>query len=402
MKILLINQTFYPDTTATAQQIFDLARHLVGEGHQVRVLCSRNAYEDPRRTYAAREIYEGIEIHRVRSGGAPKTNIPLRVLSSFVFQLRVLGWLVLSERPEVAIYFTSPPMLGVVGAVARLFRRERLVQWLMDVNPDAAIAVGYLKAASRTARFLRGIFGWSLRASDHVIVLDRYMRGIVEGYGVERARASIVSPWTAEGLLESVGRESGQRFRRENDLEGKFVVLFSGNHSIVHPLGTLLAAVRALGDDPSILFVFIGGGYRTHEVTRLVEELGLKNVRQLPHQKRERLPESLAAADLHVVLMGDAVNGLVHPSKIYGVLASGRPYLFIGPRASHLGDLVEKTKGGFSVENGDPRGVIEAIRRAQVLSDSEKRQVYAINTEFVRSCYSVESAISRLHGVFGH
>src|SRR5690606_9916775 len=122
-------------------------------------------------------------------------------------------------------------------------------------------------------------------------------------------------------------------FRKEHGLEGKFVILYSGNHSVVHPLETLLEAARRLESEPRVRFLFVGGGLRKQEVTAFREKYQLHNILELPYQPKEKLPESLASGDMHVVILGDNVNGLVHPSKIYGVLASGRPYLFLGPQA---------------------------------------------------------------------
>ncbi len=159
----------------------------------------------------------------------------------------------------------------------------------MDINPDAAIAVGYLKPKSLLTRFLVGLFEFSLRRSDRIVVLDRWMKERIIARGAKPERIVVIPPWPAHDweLLEDKPRVHENNFRKIHGLAGKFVVLYSGNHSIVHPLDTLLAAAIRLKDDDNFRFVFIGSGLRAQEVERCMEKYDLKNVLKLPHQPRE-------------------------------------------------------------------------------------------------------------------
>jgi glycosyltransferase involved in cell wall biosynthesis len=273
----------------------------------------------------------------------------------------------------------------------------------MDVNPDAAIAVGYLKKGGLPARFLNWIFGQTLRHSDDIVVLDRWMKERIVGHGADPDRVSIVPPWPVDEFAQIDARTAGTKFRQELRIDGKFVVLYSGNHSVVHPLDTLMEAAVQLKDDPSVQFLFIGGGLRVAEVTECVKRHELKHVLQIAHQPRERLAESLFSADLHVVVMGEAVSGLVHTSKIYGILSTGIPYVFIGPRRSHVVDLLQECPYGFHVEHGNASGLVQAIRKAQALKPAERAVYSRENRQFVTSRYSARKSMSLFaEEVLGH
>jgi colanic acid biosynthesis glycosyl transferase WcaI len=243
----------------------------------------------------------------------------------------------------------------------------------MDLNIDAAIATGRLAERSAFTRLLLWGFRLSLARSDHVIVEDRLTAERAIRRGARPDTVAIIPPWPAHDpvLDDDTGRAA---FRAEHALGTQFVVMFSGNHAAVHPLDTLLEAARRL-DGEGFLFLFVGGGDRVQDVTDAIHRHRLRDVRQLPLQPRERLGDSLAAADLHVIVMGDAMNGLGHPSKMYGVLATGTPYVFIGPKASFAGDILAECPCGFSVEHGDADGLVAVLRKARTLT-SEERRIY--------------------------
>ncbi len=389
MKVLLLNQTFFPDPVATAQQLTDLAEYLVQHGCEVTVVTGRRGYEKRQEIHKARETYRGIEVWRVGSTGFGKRSFLHRFIDAISFEIALIWRLCRLPRHDVVVSFTSPPLIGVVGAVLAIVWRRRSVQWLMDINPDIAFAVGYLNRRGMVGRFLTACLRFSLRNSEDIVVLDRWMQARVEAHRVSRPRIHIVSPWPVNDFDgESFrGAPRDNSFRSELGLKGKFVILFSGNHSIVHPMDTLLEAARLLREEEKIAFVFIGGGMRVGDVTQFREFHELKNVIQVGHQPRERLHETLTFADMHAVLMGDEVNGLVHVSKIYGVLATGRPYIFIGPKQSHVGDLLAECPYGFQAAQGKPEDVVAAIRTTMSLSEAKLIEYERRNLEYVAAHY---------------
>lgn len=395
MRILLLNQTFYPDQAATSQQLADFGAHLVRRGHEVTVLCDRRAYEDRSKVYAKSETWNGIRIHRVWSTSFGKRSFLYRLVDGFFFELCALFKLFFLPRQDLVVCFTSPPLVGVLGAIYETLFKARCVQWLMDINPDAAISVGYLKEGSVPARVLLWFFEQSLRHSSHTVVLDKWMERKAVSRGARADRVTVIPPWPVHKGEPPTPASSAdiEAFKKEHGLSGKFIVLYSGNHSIVHPLDTLLEAARLMRHREDIQFLFIGGGLRVGDVTRFKEKHGLSNVTQLEHQSRANLPRSLGSANLHVVVMGNAVNGLVHTSKVYGILETGLPYVVIGPVSSHLGDVLRECPYGFQVNHGDSHKLVNAIERVKGFDDSTRGEYRRKNREFVTTHYGAEISL---------
>jgi colanic acid biosynthesis glycosyl transferase WcaI len=340
MRILLLNQSFYPDVVATAQYLTGLAEALADRGHEVRVLAARRAYDDPAQRFAKRERYHGIEIERVGGTGFGKDAKWRRALDfgSFLLQaaLRVLA----APRVDCVVALTSPPLVAALAALRCRLSGERLVYWVMDMNPDEALAAGWLRPGL-VAWLLERVSLFTLHASDAVVVLDRYMRERVLAKGVAEKRVWVVPPWSMDryAFWDPEGRAA---FRERHGLTGKYVVMYSGNHSPVHPLDTLLEAAIRLGADPRFCFVFVGGGSEFRRLRRGAEGRGLANVKFLPYEPIGSLAGSLSAADVQAVVLGSAMVGTIHPSKLYNILAVGSPVLYIGPERSHISDIMDQ------------------------------------------------------------
>jgi glycosyltransferase involved in cell wall biosynthesis len=368
MRVLLLNQTFYPDVVSTAQHAADLAAGLADAGHEVTVIASRRAYDAPSRVFPARERWRNVRILRVASTALGKAARWRRAIDFASFLLASIVRLAVLPRFDVTIAKTSPPLIGVLAALFVRLKGGVLASWIMDLNPDEAIAAGALRRESLMARGLSRLLRFSLAASSGVVVLDRFMRDRVIAKGVSPRRVAILPPWSHSSVVhyDERGRE---RFRTAHGLTGKFVVMYSGNHSPCHPLDTVLEAARALLDDTRVAFLFIGGGSEF----RKVADSGLDNVVCLPYQTLDTLADSLSAADLHLVVMGEPFVGIVHPCKIYNVLAVGSPCLYIGPQPSHVTEL---PVGSISCANhGDVASVIDIIRRSAALGARRTKAV---------------------------
>jgi glycosyltransferase involved in cell wall biosynthesis len=276
-------------------------------------------------------------------------------------------------KPNVdAIFFsTSPPLIGVAAAVAHIVRRIPTSYWAMDLNPDQLIALGKLKPTDFTARLLEAINRFILRNCALVIALDRFMaeRLLARQRGL-RDKLLVMPPWPQEEHVEQIERDANP-FRQKHGLDGKFVIMYSGNHSPSNPLATLLDASLQFKDDPDVRFLFVGGGLLKKDVERLIEQHQLTHVISLPYQPLAELKYSLSAADVHVVSLGDAMIGIIHPCKIYGAMAVGRPILYLGPRPSHVSDILDANRIGWHVSHGDVAGVVGAIRQMRAMDAAQ-------------------------------
>lgn len=362
LKILLLNQTFYPDVVATAQYLTDLALELRKRGHEVTVIAGRRAYDQTDKEFSPREEWHGIHIRRVWASRFGKAAKWRRAADFATFILSCCVRLLWLPRQDVTVALTSPPLISWIGAWFTRLRGGRFCYWVMDMNPDEAVAAGWLREGSLVARVLESFSRFSLRTAARIVVLDRFMQDRVLRKGIDPRKVSIISPWSLDEKVQfnAPGRED---FRREHGFGGRFVVMHAGNHSPCHPLDTLLDAAALLRDNRDIVFCFQGGGSELAKVRQRVAAEKLPNVACLPYQPVEKLSAALSAADMHVVVMGNPFVGTIHPCKIYNALAVGAPILYLGPQASHVTDILEsaKTAAHISVRHGAAQELVAAV-----------------------------------------
>jgi putative colanic acid biosynthesis glycosyltransferase WcaI len=364
LRILLLNQCFYPDVVSTAQHLTDLARALTARGHSVTVLASDRGYDNPSLRFKPRENWNGIDIIRIPSPSLGKNSRWRRAFSFASFLLLCSLRLLTLPRFDAVVALTSPPLISFLAALFVKLKGGAFCFWVMDLNPDEAIAAGWLEERSVTTRLLQRMLNYSFRVAAHSVVLDRFMNERVVAKGVDPARVTVVPPWSHDDHVgySEAGREE---FRKQHGLSEKFVVMYSGNHSPCHPLDTLLQAARALKDRSQIVFCFVGGGSEQVKVRELAAEYRLDNVKCLPYQPLNELSGSLSAADLHVVVMGEKFVGIVHPCKVYNIMSVGASTLYIGPTPSHVTDIASQRHGKFYLtSHGDVKGVTAAILEA--------------------------------------
>jgi glycosyltransferase involved in cell wall biosynthesis len=337
----MLNQVFYPDVVATAQYLGDLAAALAERGHEVTVISSRQAYEHPETVFPARETWRGVKILRVFSTRFGKSAKWRRAADFASFLFSSCGRLMFLPRQDVVVALTTPPLISFLGAWRAKLWRARFIYWVMDFNPDEAIAAGWLRADSFAAKFLERLSRFSLRRAGGIIALDRFMRDRIVAKQIAAEKVTVIPPWSQDRQVtfDAAGREA---FRSAHGLDGKYVVMYSGNHSPVHSLDTLMQAADQMRGETDIVFCFIGGGSEFSRVKKWADKN--PNTLCLPYQPLDRLSASLSAADAQVVVMGDAMLGLVHPSKIYNILTVGAPVVYIGPEPSHVTEILAGIK----------------------------------------------------------
>ena len=363
MKILLLNQTFYPDVVATGQYLSELAVTLAERGHQVTVITGRRAYDNPERIFPKTETWRGIQIIRVGSAGLGKSAKWKRALDFASFMWSCSLRLLFLPRQDVVVALTSPPLISFLGALLSRLRGGRFYYWVMDFNPDEAIAAGWLRADSPAAKILESFSRFSLRQATGIIALDRFMRDRIVAKGIAAGKIAVLPPWSQDSdvRFDAAGRA---RFRKLHGLADKFVIMYSGNHSPCHPLDTILKAAQQLAANREIAFLFVGGGSRFAQVRQFAIEHSLSNIVCLPYQPMDQLAGTLSAADLHLVVMGNAFVGIVHPCKVYNILRVGSPLLYIGPQPSHITEILQALNGEMPcawAQHGEVDRVIEHI-----------------------------------------
>jgi len=379
MRILLLNQTFHPDVVATAQVLSDFAVGLVERGDHVTAFASRRVYDNPAMRFASRENWRGVEVHRLSATSFGKGAKWKRAADFGSFSAACTLRLLTTSRYDAVVALTSPPLVSYLAAWFCRLRGAKLFYWVMDLNPDEALAAGWLREGSLPTRALEVMSRFSLRQSHRIIALDRFMRDRIVAKGIPAGRVAVIPPWAHDEAVhfDAAGRD---KFRARHGLTDKFVIMYSGNHSPVHPLTTLMEAARQMADDPRFAFCFVGGGSEHPKVKRFAEQHGLKNILCLPYQPLAELAGSLSAADLHTVVLGEPFVGMIHPCKIYNILTVGAPVLYVGPEPSHLADILAGMAGSphtARVAHGRPDEAVAQIRRIAALGTRGDRELFA-------------------------
>jgi len=400
MRILIINQPFWPDVVATAQHLADWAEALVARGHEVTVIASRSVYGNQGANLPKREDYKGVKVYRVGANLFKKGRILTRLIDFGLFHLLALYRAMALPRQDVVVCLTTPPFIGVVGMLVKSVRGSRYVQYEMDLYPDVPVALGLMKPRSMVTRIFEGIHRKLLRSADRVVVLGRCMERVIGAKGIAASKLVRVTPWADSEEIVPVPRESNA-FRREHQLTDKFVIMYSGNLGLGHDITTITSAMRELQDsanphDRACRFVFIGGGKRMQEVQRFVDQYKLKNVVLLGYQPREKLAETLSAGDIHLITQAAGTSGLIVPSKFYGILAAGRPSVYIGPEDTEVACVLAETGLGSVLRIGDVRGFLEAIRR---LRDNGGASQEELARTTLRKFYSRQICTQKLTGM---
>ena len=278
---------------------------------------------------------------------------------------------------EIVVCETDPFLLPlVVGPMARR-RNARLVYYLQDIYPDVAVAVGVAKN-SFFIRALRNRLKREYEKADAIIVLDEDMRDRLVGWGLKPEQLRIVPNWMDCSVVRPI--KENNPFRATHQVNDKFVVMHSGNMGMTQRLDVLVDAMKSMeqpaasargsGDrDADVVLLLVGNGAKRKSLED--RAANSKGIRFLDYQPRDKLSESLSAADLHVVSMDESITGCLAPSKLYGILASGTPVLAIVPKGNAVWRLVDSERLGWCVEPGDQQGIVAAIRAASVLDRNE-------------------------------
>jgi glycosyltransferase involved in cell wall biosynthesis len=360
--LLIFSQVFIPDPASVGQHIADVAIEMARRGYDVRVITANRGYENPSVKYADREYIQGVHIRRLPLSSFGKRNLFTRIVGTASFMIQAIWHGMFTFNLSGVFFSTSPPLIGFAATILRIFRQVPIVYWAMDLNPDQLIALGKITKNHPVAVFLENTNRMILRNAAFIVALDRFMAARLRKRGDFSHKLAIIPPWPHETFIEPISH-ADNAFRARHNLAGKFVIMYSGNHSPSNPLATLLEAAVRLKDDPGIVFMFVGGGIGKREVEEVIRNNELTNALSLPYQPLAELRYSLSAADVHVVALGENMVGIIHPCKVYGAMAVGRPILYFGPSPSHIADLLNRYSFGSHVSHGDPQAAVNAINQ---------------------------------------
>ena len=364
------NRSFHPDTAATGQLLTELCEGLVRDhGMRVSVVAgvpllpagdTATTRQAPR-TILSREHYRGIEVLRARGTRFSKRRFTGRFSNYVTYFMSACYAGLRLDRPDIVVALTDPPIIGLAAYLtARRFRIPFVMSY-RDIFPEVARLLEDFQSDA-VNRVLQGVNCFLVRKADRSVALGETMRRrLIEGKGADPTKVLVIPDWA--DCSEIVPASKDNAFTRAHGLGDKFVVMHSGNIGLSQGLDGVIEAAAHLRHVPEIQVVFVGEGVKKAALEARARELGLDNVRFLPFQPKERLTESFAAADVFVVSLLPGLAGYIVPSKLYGILAAGRPYVAAVEEDCEVAAVAERHDCGLLAAPSQPKELAEAILR---------------------------------------
>jgi len=357
-KLLFVNRSFWPDTDATGLLLTELAEDLSVD-HEVTVICGP-ANTSPSRMWPLlhRERHGAVKVVRTFGSKLSKKNLALRLMN-LVLYFSLASLAALRERPEIIIAETDPPLLGMLGAIVKRLKGCRFVYYCQDLYPDIGEATGGLKNRALLA-FLRGCNNFAYRRADAIVVLGADMAARLRRKGVPAHRIFVIPNWIDCHKMKPQA-PSAERLSSKREA---FVVMYAGNLGWSQNLKSVLETARLLRDDRRVKFVLVGDGCMKRSLEREAMLQSLDNVEFIGHKPPSAMNEVLAASDLQLVPLTAGAAGCLVPSKVYGILAAGRPYVAMMESHAEVARLASEFEVGFVVPPSDAEALARVIRES--------------------------------------
>ena len=370
LRLIFVNRYFFPDDAAISQILSDLVFDLAQQGYRVEVISSRLTHENRHPDLPKREIVRGVKVQRVSTSRLGARSLIGRAIDyALFFFVGFFALLRSSGRDSVIIATTDPPLLSVMVALVARMRGAKFVNWHQDVFPEVAEALGVWSASQPLARAVIWLRDRSLKQAEYNVVLSQGMGERLVERGAPREGILVSHNWTND-LTVASSSNANNGLKRTWGLQDKFVVGYSGNLGRAHEYQTFIGAAERLRNDERIVFLIVGRGYYRESLEQEVSKRGLTNFQFRPHQPLSMLPKVLNVADLHFVSLRPELDGLVFPSKFYGIAAAGRPIIAITGENSEIAKLIETYDCGANVRVGDADALADLITN---LADDPKR-----------------------------
>ncbi len=361
VKIRIISQYFSPDTASTGKLLSELATALASQNIEVSAITAFPTY-NPSIKALRKEVVEKVFIQRIWSTRLNKNTMFGKVLNSASFFFSVLIRLLFSSSSAPLFIVTTPPFLSLVGVILRKLRKIPYIFLVYDVYPDIAVKLNYLSPNSFIVWFWNKLNKWVLHSASHIVVISEEMKNCILQKKItnENINISIIHNWTDGNVIKPISY-SDNKFIRENNLDGKFIIQYSGNIGLFYKLETIIESAH-LTPNFDILFMFIGEGGKKQKLQELVQSYNLSNVKFFPYQEWSMLSHSLSAANISIVTLDNNISGLTMPSKIYSLMAAGTPIIALCDSTSDVAKIITESQCGFVVEQDNAQELSQKIQ----------------------------------------
>jgi glycosyltransferase involved in cell wall biosynthesis len=346
---------------STGHILTELLVELSSQGVKTSAICAQPTYYSSEKLHR-RMTHEDIEILRTWNTQYDKNSWQGKVFNTLTFFFHALIMAMRKRSCGPLVLVTNPPFLGIMGPLLLWLQKRPFLMIVHDLYPDIAVAMGFLKSKSPVVSIWRVINRWIFRKAVNIIVLGRDVREVVLAQIPQTHHHKVVyiPNWANSSLIFPVSRDDNP-FIEQLELKNKFIVQYSGNMGLTHDMESIIEAAVKLQKDPQIHFLLIGGGGKLKKLRAMVHGYGLKNSTFIPYQPREKLAYSLGASHASIISLENEASGLSVPSKLYGILASGRPIIAVIPENSEAAMTIKEAECGLIIPPKDVEKLVEAI-----------------------------------------
>ncbi|MBZ5749053.1 glycosyltransferase family 4 protein [Metabacillus rhizolycopersici] len=400
-KITFVINYFYPDLASTGQLMTELCLDLQHD-FDITVVAAQPGYAGEKaNTSKLFEVnhLENVKVTRIRLPEVDKTSKVSRL--KYILSYFILANIALLREKKIDIIYTisQPPVLGgLIGTIGKLFKRTKHVYNIQDFNPEQAEAVSYTDKQI-VFKIAKSIDKLNCRYSDHIVLVGNDMaETLKKRFDYNNVPIhSVINNWTNEDQITPLDKNNSEvdKFLNEHNLKDKFIVMYSGNLGLYYDLENIIKITKTFKDYSDLVFLFIGEGAVKEGMQQFTKENNIKNVLFLPYQPKDFIKYSLNAADVHLVVNQKGIKGVSVPSKIYGVMAAGKPILGVLEQGSEAQRLIDESNSGVVVEPQDYQGIIDSINYFYELSEEKRKEMGLCGRFYLERNLKRETSINK-------
>lgn len=374
--LLIYAHYYYPDVASTGQILTELAEGLNDTFHTT-VICTVPSYTGRISQYYRKHKYyfeniNGVDVLRIRVPEFRKSFALSRIFNIVSYFASAIAATFRVERQDYVLTISQPPVLGgILGVIGKRAKKAKLIYNIQDFNPEQIQAVGFTQNRS-VLRLMMALDKYSCRQADKVVVVGRDMIETLKNRFAVLPPHAYINNWINEEDIVPLPPDHPQvaAFKKRYGMEGRFVIMYSGNIGLYYDLPNIVKVIERFQDQREVLFAFIGEGSVLEELKEYRQKHRISNIVFVPYQDKSSLVYSLNSGDVHFVVNAEGIKGVSVPSKLYGVMAAGKPVLGILEKGSEARLIVEEAGCGISVEPGDYEAIEELIQSFIDMKDS--------------------------------
>jgi len=362
-RLVFLNRSFFPDIEATGQLLTELCQELASD-FDVHVVCGHPLYRQTKRRWPiTKTTYDNVTIWRINNTTLPKKYFWARFINLLSYFVGCFFWIFFLKDIDCIIAETDPPLLASVAYIHSRLRHCPFIYYSQDIWPEVGLINKGLTNPLIT-RLLKAINNFLYKKAALIIVPGRDMKIKIEKkITIHQGSVKIVENWIDPQLIYPIKRENNI-FLKRILLRNKFIVVYSGNIGLSQDLENVILVANDLKTFEDIFFLVIGEGASKEKLIKLASYFKLKNLKFLPYQAKKYLAFSLSAADIHLITLKKGMKGVIIPSKVYGIMAAGRPFIAAVDKGSEIDLIVKEFQCGLVIEPSNKEELKKAVRWA--------------------------------------